>query len=90
MNKEIGIAAILVICIVVLCIGMMKQKAEILLNFVVRVVIGAAAVYFTNDILAAQGSSIALGINPTSLLTIGVLGAGGYGLLYGIMIYQSF
>ena len=39
--------------------------------------------------LLAAGSSLAVGINPANLLTIGVLGIGGYGLLYGIVMYHS-
>lgn len=89
MNKEIGIAVILGICVLVLLIGLLKRKAGFLLNFVVRVVVGGVAIYGTNQFFLSQGSSIAVGINPTSLITIGLLGFGGYGLLYGIIIYQN-
>lgn len=89
MNKEIGIAVILGICVLILLIGLLKRRAEFLLNFVVRVVVGVAAIYFTNQLFVSQGSSIAVGINPVSLVTIGLLGFGGYGLLYGIIIYQN-
>ena len=85
MNKEMGIAAIVLICVLVLGIGLVKQKAEALLNAAVRVLAGAAAIYAANTIIAAQGSSVTVGMNPISLLTVGVLGAGGFGLLYGIV-----
>lgn len=89
MNKEMGIVAIFVICVLVLLIGTMKQKARGLFQFIMRMVVGAAAIFLTNQILLANKSSIAVGMNPFSLLTIGVLGAGGFGLMYGIMIYKS-
>ena len=89
MNKENGICVIVAICILVLLIGLLKRRAELLLNFAVRIVVGAVAIYVTNQFLQTQGSSIAVGINPYSLLTMGFLGFGGYGLLYGILFYQS-
>lgn len=89
MNKEMGMAVILGICVLVLLIGMMKQKAEIFLNFIVRGAVGAVAIYFTNQFCGNIGSQIMVGINPLSVATIGLLGFGGYGLLYGIMIYHN-
>lgn len=89
MNKELGIIVIVAICLLVLLIGLLKRKAELVLNFAVRIVAGAVAVYFTNQLFQSQGSSIAVGMNPYSLLTMGFLGFGGYGLLYGVMIYKS-
>lgn len=89
MNKEMGMAVILGICVLVLLIGMMKQKAEILVNFLVRGAVGAVAIYFTNQMCQNIGTQIAVGLNPVSIATIGLLGFGGYGLLYGIMIYNN-
>lgn len=89
MNKEIGIVAIFAICVLVLLIGMMKQKAQILFRFAARIAVGAAAIYLTNQMFLAGRSDIAVGMNPYSLLTVGLLGAGGFGLLYGIMIYET-
>lgn len=89
MEKETGMIAIFAICVIVLLIGMIKQKVRMLALFVGRVVAGGFAIYLTNQALLAVGSSLAVGMNPTNLLTIGLLGAGGYGLLYGILLYHS-
>lgn len=89
MSKEMGMAVILGICVLVLLIGLMKQKAELLLNFIVRGAVGGAAIYFTNQMCQSLGSQIAVGLNPISIATVGLLGFGGFGLLYGIMIYSS-
>ena len=37
------------------------------------------------DYFTSQGIAISVGLNPVSLLTIGILGIGGFALLYGIL-----
>lgn len=88
MNKEIGIIAIVAICVLVLCIGLLKKKAQFLLAFLVRMIVGVIAIVFTNKFFASQELELMVGVNPVSVLTVGVLGAGGFLLLYGIMAYR--
>lgn len=88
MSKETGIAVIVGICLLVLLIGIIKQKAEHVVNFVVRMAVGAAAIVFFNQLLSKNGIDIMVGLNPWSLTTVGLLGAGGFTLLYGIMAYR--
>ena len=88
MSKETGIAVIVGICLLVLLIGIIKQKAEHVVNFVVRMSVGAAAIVFCNQLLSKNGIDIMVGLNPWSLTTVGLLGAGGFTLLYGIMAYR--
>ena len=88
MSKETGIAVIVGICLLVLLIGIIKQKAEHVVNFVVRMAVGAAAIAFCNQLLSKNGIDIMVGLNPWSLTTVGLLGAGGFTLLYGIMAYR--
>lgn len=88
MSKETGIAVIVGICLLVLLIGIIKQKAEHVVNFVVRMAVGAAAIIFCNQLLSKNGIDIMVGLNPWSLTTVGLLGAGGFTLLYGIMAYR--
>ncbi len=88
MSKETGIAVIVGICLLVLLIGIIKQKAEHVVNFVVRMAVGAAAIVFCNQLLSKNGIDIMVGLNPWSLTTVGLLGAGGFTLLYGIMAYR--
>lgn len=89
MEKQTGIIIIFSICVLVLLIGMMKQKAKLLASFLGRMVAGGFAIYLTNQALLAAGSSLAVGMNPANLLTVGLLGIGGYGLLYGVVVYHS-
>ena len=88
MSKETGIAVIVGICLLVLLIGIIKQKAEHVVNFVVRMAVGAAAIVFCNQLLSKNGIDIMVGLNPWSLTTVGLLGAGGFTLLYAIMAYR--
>ena len=88
MSKETGIAVIVGICLLVLLIGIIKQKAEYVVNFVVRMAVGATAIVFCNQLLSKNGIDIMVGLNPWSLTTVGLLGAGGFTLLYGIMAYR--
>lgn len=88
MSKETGIAVIVGICLLVLLIGIIKQKAEHVVNFVVRMAVGAAAIVFCNQLLSKNGIDIMVGLNPWSLTTVGLLGVGGFTLLYGIMAYR--
>ena len=75
-------------CGLVLLIGLLKSRAQILLNFLVRMVLGVIGILFVNNLLATQGISLAVGINPITLLTSGSLGFGGVALLYAILACQ--
>lgn len=88
MDMKYGVIAVAGICILVLLIGILKRKAEIFLNFMVRIVVGFIGVYFLNTLLARQGIDVAVGLNVFSALTLGTLGMGGFVLLYGIMFLQ--
>ncbi|MFP3155725.1 pro-sigmaK processing inhibitor BofA family protein [Lachnospiraceae bacterium ZAX-1] len=85
---EYGVLAIALICLIVLLIGVLKQKAQIVLNFCVRMVLGMISVYFLNHFLEIQHIELAVGLNPISALTVGILGISGFALLYGIMLYK--
>ncbi len=75
------------ICMLVLLIGVLKQRAAILLNIIVRVVVGCVGIILLNDFLQKQGIPVAAGLNPLNLLTIGSLGTSGFALIYGILFY---
>lgn len=85
MSKEIGYALIIVACVLVLIIGMFRKKTDILVNFILRVIFGVIGIYAVNMILAWQGLSYAVGMNPVSAVTVGVLGLPGFLLLYGVV-----
>ncbi len=88
MDMMQGLWWILGACGVVLVIVMFRKNTEILVNFLLRMVMGVIGIYFVNQFLAAQNIAIAVGLNPASLLTVGGLGIPGFALLYGIMAVQ--
>lgn len=88
MEKSGGIAAILVVCILVLLIGAMGRKIEWVINFILRAVMGTVGIYFLNAFLITRDISVAVGINPVTFLTSGILGFPGLIVLYGINFFK--
>lgn len=87
-NNTLGMAALVVICAVVLLMGIVKRKMEWLLNILMRSILGTIAIYFVNGALAWAGISLNVGINPVTVLTSGILGFPGILAIYGIGIYN--
>lgn len=88
MGDNISVWLIIIVGTVVLLSGIMKKKMEWLLNIVMRSVLGIISIHFINAALAGIGISLGIGINPVSILTIGILGIPGFLVLYGLGIYQ--
>ena len=65
-------------------------RTQVLVNFVVRAVIGTALIFFVNQFLNARGIDIRVGMNPVTVVTSVVLGKPGVALLYGISFYRGF
>lgn len=85
MDIRYGIIAVAGVCLLVLLIGVLRRKAEVVLNFFARMVVGMVGVYVVNMILARQGIDVSVGLNAVSALTLGSLGFGGFLLLYGVL-----
>lgn len=67
---------------------MPEQKPHLLVNFIVRAIVGVAIIFFVNEFLSSQGISVQVGMNPATVLTSGILGVPGVALLYGISFFQ--
>ena len=87
-DKMLGTVLIVVVCVVVVIMGAMKNKLEWLLNVMMRSILGTIAIYFINGVLAGVGISLGVGINPLTVLTSGILGLPGLAVIYGIGIYN--
>ena len=85
MDKMWAAAVITGICCMILLIVLLKSRAQVVLNFLVRGILGAICIIFLNDFFENQGISIVVGLNPISLLTVGTLGISGVVLLYSIV-----
>ncbi len=88
MDNYMGGIMIAGACIFVLMIGAFRKKREWMINFIFRSVIGTVAILFLNGFLVSQGLAIAIGINPITVLTSGILGFPGLIMLYGINLYK--
>lgn len=78
----IAVAALL------LLISFFGKKAEWLLNFVLRSIMGTIAIYFINMGITFLGFTTVVGINAASVLTTGILGIPGIVMLYGLSLYK--
>lgn len=81
-------ALIIFMCMMVLCIVALRKRAEFILNFLLRGMVGVISIYVINEVLAAQSLSVTVGINPWTALTSGILGLPGVALLYGINLLK--
>ena len=73
---------------VVLIIGAMKSRAEWIINFMLRGVLGMMSIYFLNIFLGDVVPGMGIGYNPITFLTTGILGFPGLVVLYGINFYM--
>ena len=88
MNHNLGMIAIVIICVALVLLAAIKRKAEWLLNLVMRSILGTLAIYFINGGLSVLGYSLGIGLNAITVLTSAILGIPGLLALYGIGIYQ--
>ncbi len=88
MELYYGIGAIAGICILVLLMGVMKQRTQIVFIFVLRCIAGSVGISVANELLKSQGIAVSAGINPATVLTVGILGICGFALIYGILLYK--
>ena len=58
------------------------------INFFIRAIVGMTLIFFINQFVIPDDSSINVGLNALSFLTSGSLGIPGVCLLYGIVCYK--
>ena len=62
---------------------------DLVLNFLLRVVFGAIAIYACNTLfIGTLGLGFHLGLNVINLLTIGTLGISGFGLILSVAAFS--
>ena len=52
---------------------MKEKRSSVIVNFIIRAVVGFAVIFFLNQFLAMQGLSVRVGMNPVTFLTAGIL-----------------
>lgn len=90
MKLEQAIIFMLVVCAIVLVIVFAKNKTEVFVNVVLRMVFGAVGLHLINTLLLSQGIDVLVGVNLGTIGTIGALGLPGFVLLYAIVFLKFF
>lgn len=72
----------------VLMIGSIKNRTEIIINFILRGVFGMMVIYFANYFFSQHIPNMEIGYNLLTFCTSGFLGIPGICLLYGINLYM--
>ncbi len=67
---------------------MEKKWMSVIINFFIRAAVGMMLIFFIDQYVLPDDSSINVGMNLISFLTSGSLGIPGVCLLYGIMYYN--
>lgn len=66
---------------------MAGKKAELAVNFVLRVIVGVIAIFFINKFLGNLGYERLVGLSVVTVLTVGTLGFPGVLLLYALNFF---
>lgn len=88
MDTYTGIFFIVGILAAVLLIGILRNRAEIILNFILRGISGMLIAYFINFFLARFVPEIRIGYGLATFLTSAILGFPGVAMLLGINFYM--
>lgn len=88
MNQPENLLWLIGAAVLLLILSFFARKAEWLINFVLRSIMGTIAIYFINMGVTFLGFTTVVGINAVSILTTGILGIPGIVMLYGLSIYE--
>ncbi len=89
-TKWYFLAAILAVCVILLLIGFLKSRFDLIVNFILRICLGLLGIYLLNTILASSQINLGVGVNSLNALVVGVLGLPGFLLVYGAAAYFHF
>lgn len=82
-----GVIAIIIVCLVVLCLGNLRKKSASFLMFIQRGILGFLVVLGLNRLFAMLAVPLCVGINLWTLLTCAILGIPGVCMLFCICLF---
>ena len=88
MDTYTGIFYIVAILAIVLFIGVFKNRAEWIINLILRGISGMLMIYFLNFLFEKQYPAMEMVYNQVTFLTSAILGFPGVAMLYGINFYM--
>lgn len=89
-TKWYFLGAILLVCVFLLIVGLIKQRFDLIVNFILRMCVGLLGIYLLNTILASSHIALGVGTNSLNALVVGVLGLPGFLAVYGVATYFYF
>lgn len=87
--ESIILLVIIVLCIAFIAICIVKRRPDLIVNVMLRAILGTAGIYLLDMIFKSRGYGIIVGVNVVTILTNGLLGLPGFILLYGLAFYYS-
>lgn len=87
MEIQMQAAIIIAACVLVILIGSWKRGVVLLVNFLLRAVLGSLAVYVVDTLLLSMQAPWGVGLNPFTVLTCGFLGIPGAAGLFGLRYF---
>ena len=88
MSTHSGILWIAAALSAVLLLGIFRKHVEMIINFVLRGILGMMLIYFGNYFLAGWMPGLNMGYNLLTFCVSGFLGVPGIFMLYGIGFYM--
>ncbi|SFS01320.1 pro-sigmaK processing inhibitor BofA family protein [Anaeromicropila populeti] len=88
--KYYSFILVLIVAFVFLLFSLLIRKHEYFINFMLRLSMGALAIYIVGELLARNSIDGSIGINPITLLTVGFLGAPGFVMMYAVEFYLTY
>ncbi len=88
MGSYSGILWIALALASVLMVGIFRKHVEIVINFVLRGILGMMLLYFGNYFLSGWIPELNMGYNLLTFCITGFLGVPGVFMLYGINLYM--
>lgn len=87
---QISYIALAVLGVAAMGGAILFKKAEYVINFVLRLFMGVAGIYFINTVLGMQSMESGVGINGLTCLISAALGLPGVLMTYGLSFYFAF
>ena len=87
MDTYTGIFYIVGILAIVLFIGVFRNRAEWIINLILRGLSGMLMIYFLNFLFEKEYPAVEMGYNLVTFLTSAILGFPGVAMLFGINFY---
>ena len=89
MDQEKILLLMIIVCIMFIVLCIVKRRPDLILELGLRALIGVAAMYLLNFLLALKGSQVAVAVNGGTALINGLLGLPGLIMLYGLALYYT-